>query len=397
MQSQRYLLILSILTALIFYSCSDAPRNFNSSLLGPDQINILTASSLTSGFQQRSSSFKTIIPTGSSNTLLLGKYSNSGTSDEASILIQFAFFLPDSIKTDLTNNAATITDGWVEFVKTYEFGDSLNTLDFSAHKINTPWSSIGFTSDSLNTSFTYDNTDISSNRDVKSDSINSFHLSTQYLSDALNKYINSQPEYGIYLKPTSGSSKVVGYSALVFASNTQPALKIVINKPGVYTDTLGFDAFADVSVLSGNLPTVGAEEIVIQSSLVGQSTIAFDVSSLPQDAVINQAKLILTLDTLKTVVGSNYAPVISAFNIADSAGRKIDSTFASATLVKYDTTYEGIITGYVQRWVTSKQNQGVIISPQDGLNGMEIFVFKGSNASEPWKRPRLEILYTTKK
>lgn len=394
MQIQRYIFILAASVALIFYSCSDAPRDFNSNLLGPDQININSVNSFTAGFPQRSASFKTVLATGASNTLLLGKYGNQ----KASILIQFAFYLPDSMQTDLTNNAITITDGWVEFVRTYVFGDSTAPLDFSAHKITSSWTSYGFTADSLDPGiFTYDNADISSNRDVLSDSIHSFHLSTQYLTDALNKYISGSPEYGIYLKPTDGSMKVVGYQAVMSGSYTQPALKIVVNKPGVYTDTLGFDGLADVSVLEGNLPQLGSDDIVLQSSLVGQSTIAFDVSSIPQNAVINQAKLILNIDTLNTKVGSTYSPVLAVFNIADSTGKLTDSTFSGTTLTQYDTTYEGIITGYVQKWVRTKQNQGVIVSPQDGLNGMEIFAFKGSNATEPWKRPRLEILYTTKK
>ena len=76
---------------------------------------------------------------------MLGKYG----SQEASILIQFAFYLPDSLKTDLNSGAITITDGWVEFVRTYMFGDSAKSMDFSAHKITTPWTSYGFTSDSL--------------------------------------------------------------------------------------------------------------------------------------------------------------------------------------------------------------------------------------------------------
>ena len=396
MHLQRYLFILAASVAFIFSSCSDAPRDFNSSLLGPDQVNILSVNSFNGNYNQNSTSFKTVVPTGASNELLLGKYEGQ----EASILIQFAFYLPDSLKNDLNSGAITITDGWVEFVRTYMFGDSTKSMDFSAHKITTPWTSYGFTSDSLDpakSSFTYDNADISSQRDVISDSINSFHLTTQYLTDALKNFVNGTPGYGMYLKPTTGSQKVIGYQAVSSGSFTQPALKIVINKAGVYTDTLGFDGYGDVSVLDGELPTVDPGEIVMQSSLVGQSRIAFDVSSIPSEAVINKARLILNVDTLKTKFGTSYSPVIAVFNIADSAAKNIDSSFSGATLSPYDTTYEGNITGFVQKWVTSKQNQGIILSPQDGLKGMETFVFKGSNATEPWKRPRLEILYTIKK
>lgn len=393
MRIQRYLFLLAASVSLFLYSCSDAPRNFNSNLLGADQINIQSVNSLTSGFQQKSTSFKTVVPTGASHTLLLGQYNNQ----KASVLIQFAIYLPDSMKTDLASSAITITDGWVDFVRTNIYGDSTASMDFSVHKITSPWTSYGFTSDSLKSTFTFDNTDISSNRNTSLDSINSFHLSTQYLTDLFNGLATSAPDYGIYLQPASSSQKVVGYQAVLSGSTEQPALKIVVNKPGVYTDTLGFDGYGDVSVLDGDLPSVPSGDIVMQSSLVGQSTIAFDVSSIPQNAIINQAKLYLNVDTLNSKFGANYAPVMAVFNIADSAAKLIDSTFSATTVSLYDTTYQGYITGFVQKWVTTKQNQGIILSPQDGLNGMDIFAFKGSNATEPWKRPRLEILYTIKK
>lgn len=394
MRTQRYLFLLAASVSLLFYSCSDAPRNFNSNLLGADQINIQSVNSLTGGFQQKSTSFKTVVPTGAATTLLLGQLNNQ----KASILIQFAIFLDDSMKTDLASGAITITDGWVDLVRTNIYGDSTGAMDFSAHKITAPWTSYGFTSDSLNNStFTFDNTDISSNRNTSLDSINSFHLSTQYLTDLFNGLATNAPDYGILLQPASSSQKVVGYQAVLSGSTQQPALKIVVNKPGVYTDTLGFDGYGDVSVLDGDLPSVPSGDIVMQSSLVGQSTISFDVSSIPQNAIINQAKLYLNIDSVNSIFGSSYSPVMAVFNIADSAAKLTDSTFSATTITQYDTTYQGYITGFVQKWVTTKQNQGIIISPQDGLNGMDIFAFKGSNATEPWKRPRLEILYTIKK
>ena len=397
MSIRKILFLLTATLSFLFYSCSDAPRNFNSSLLGPDQIDIHSVDSYTGAYPQRSSSFKTVIPTGSANTLMLGKYKNSFVDQEASILIQWSFYLPDSIKSDLENNNATIQDGWVELVKTYVFGDTTGTMDFSVHNITTPWTSIGFTSDSLNSAnFKYDNADISTQRDVNADSIHTFHLSTSYLKTSILKSIDSLGDYGMYLKPTSGN-KVIGYQSIVIGSLTQPAIKVVINKPGVYTDTLGFDAYADVSVLNGNLPKVPSTDIVMQSSLVGQSTIAFDVSSIPSDAIINKATLILTRDTLNSMAGDQYSPAITVYNVADSASTLIDSTFSSANITQYDSTYEGIVTGYVQKWITTKINQGLVLSPQDGLNGMEIFAFKGSNATEPWKRPRLVIIYTRKK
>jgi hypothetical protein len=59
-------------------------------------------------------------------------------------------------------------------------------------------------------------------------------------------------------------------------------------------------------------------------------------------------------------------------------------------------TYEGDITSFVQKWVTNKMNQGLLLTPADGLDGMDIFAFKGSNSSNAFHRPRLLIFYTKK-
>lgn len=396
--------MMAAVIAMIFYSCSEAPRNFNSNLLGPDQISLISTDSYTAGFPQSSNSFKTVIATGNSGRLLLGNYkSSSGAQQEASILIKFDFStIPDSIKNDLKNNNATVVDSWVIFSKNYAFGDTLQkSLNFAAYKINSPWTSAGFTSDSLNASFSYNSgEDLSSQKAFVNDSsqLYRFHLKAASVNGEIQNFANSVPDYGIYLKPTSSAINTVwGFGAIALNSVTQPALQIVVNKTGVYTDTLGFNALSNVSVLAGNLPTA-AQDIILQPRLVAQARIWFDVSSLPSDAIINQARIILIPDSLNTVKGTNYNLNLLAFNIADSASRIVDSTFNPTTIIPSDSgTYEGVITAYVQKWVTAKINQGIIITPQDGLSGMEIFALKGSNASDAAKRPRLKILYTTKK
>lgn len=387
----------------MFYSCKEAPRNFDSNLLGPDQVNLINTDSYTAGFSQTSNSFKTVIATGASNRLLLGDFKTSGgAQQEASILIQFNFStLPDSIKNDLKNNQATIVDSWVLLTKTYAFGDTLKKiLNFGAYKINSAWTSAGFTSDSLNGNFSYNSAeDLSSQKAFVTDStqLYRFHLKASSVNDEIKNYINNVPDYGIYLKPASGNNVVWGFGAIALNSVTQPALQIVINKTGVYTDTVGFNGLNNVSVLTGNLPTA-AGDFILQPRLVSQAKIWFDVSSLPSDAIINQAKIILTPDTLNTVRGTDYSPNFLAFNIADSTSKLIDSTFNSSSItLTNSSTFEGVITAYVQKWVTTKNNQGILITPRDGLTGMDIFAFRGSNASDAALRPRLKILYTTKK
>lgn len=388
---RRLYVYLVIVVGLLFSSCVEAPRNYNSSILGIDQINLIQTDSFKGNFNQKSTSFKTVIPTGGSDRLLLGTYDNQ----VASILMQFSFPLADSVKTDLLNNALTIDDGWVELTKNYVFGDTLGTFSYAAYKITSPWTSIGFTSDSINGSFSHEATDLSANRSAF-DSVTTFHLDKTFLTNEMKDFANGTIGNGVYIVPTSGTGTVFGFGAKIINSLTQPVVKIVLTKSGVYTDTLSFDINADVSVLAGNLPTADPDEIVLQSSLVGQATLAFDVSGLPANAIITKANLILTSDTLKSKMGNGFSPIVSVFNIQDSSSRKIDSTLNAVSFTPTETGYAGLITSFVQKWISTKNNQGIILAPGDGLRGMEIFIFRGSTYADKTKRPRLEITYTSK-
>ena len=67
------------------------------------------------------------------------------------------------------------------------------------------------------------------------------------------------------------------------------------------------------------------------------------------------------------------------------------------TITQVDSsTYEGDITLFVQKWVTYKMNQGLLLTPRYGLDGMDIYAFKSSRAANALQRPRLLIFYTKK-
>jgi len=394
---RKYLFVIITLIAFTFFSCKESPRNFNSNLLGPDQINLVNLDSYNAGLLQKSSSFKTVIETGSSSTLILGNYTtHSGNLQEASILIQFNYSsIPDSDKSDLINGDATVIDSWMIFTKTYAFGDTtVSQIDFGAYKINTPWTPAGFTSDSL-TNFSYNSDDLSLQKSL-TDSTNIYrvHVNSAAIQNQISNYANSIQDNGIYLKPNAPGGTVWGFGSL--SSSSFPAIAVVVNKTGSYTDTLYFNALSDLSVLSGDLPSTQGE-IYLQSSLVGQSKIWFDVSNIPAGAIINQAKLILKTDLSNTVNGTVFNPSVLTFNIADSISNRVDSSLSPETITQADSsTYEGDITTFVQKWVFEKNNRGLLLTPQSGLSGMEIFAFKGSDASNLSQRPRLVIVYTKK-
>ena len=55
------------------------------------------------------------------------------------------------------------------------------------------------------------------------------------------------------------------------------------------------------------------------------------------------------------------------------------------------------MTSFIQRTLIESNNQGLLLSASDKLNGVELFAIKGSNAAALAERPNLQIIYTSKK
>ncbi len=382
---------LFVLVSLIHFSCSDSPSSLGSDLLSQDLINILELDSAKDSLFQSASVYKKVIELSSANRLLLGKKDNI----EAGILIKFLIFFADSIKQQLTNNELFVLSAKVEFTKNYTFGNSTAPIDFSVHKINNNWST-GFTSDSL-AILTYDANDISFSKTF-SDSINGFNFDTQTALNWLKASADSSIpiDNGLYIKPAMSSEKIVGFQALTIEDLTIPSLKIIIQKTGVYSDTLSYFPSVDLSVVSGSLPDVGTENIGIQAGLNSEARLFFDLSSLPKDIVVNYAQLILTVDTIKTITGSSFTNSVRVNYITDSTNLAIDSTF-SLFLDRDANTFKGSVTSFIQRTLIENNNQGLLLSASDKINGVELFAIKGSNAAVFTERPNLQIIYTSKK
>ena len=391
MSIRSIFLTLFVLVSLIHFSCSDSPSSLGSDLLSQDLINILELDSANDSLFQFASVYKKVIELSSANRLLLGKKDNI----EAGILIKFLIFFADSIKQQLTNNELSVLSAKVEFTKNYTFGNSTVPIDFSVHKINNNWST-GFTSDSL-AILTYDANDISFSKTF-SDSINGFNFDTQTALNWLKASADSSIpiDNGLYIKPAMSSEKIVGFQALTIEDLTIPSLKIIIQKTGVYSDTLSYFPSVDLSVVSGSLPDVGTENIGIQAGLNSEARLFFDLSSLPKDIVVNYAQLILTVDTIKTITGSSFTNSVRVNYITDSTNLAIDSTF-SLFLDREGSTFKGSVTSFIQRTLIESNNQGLLLSASDKLNGVELFAIKGSNAAALAERPNLQIIYTSKK
>jgi TGF-beta propeptide len=397
---ERIILSIKILSAIVLtfitlnlVSCSDDPSSIGSAFLSRDFIKLDSLDSFKDTFPQFSYTYKNIIPLGFSSTLLLGKKGD----DVATMLLSFNIIVPDSVKTDLINNAVVVSSATVQLYKNYNFGDSTASIDYTVHSVNNAWTSTSFTVDSL-PNLQYDAADVSSNKSF-TDTLYQFNLSNDLALKWLNIYANSQtPDNGVAVIPSQNSGKIVGFYALTSATNINiPFLVVVLNKTGGYqNDTLKFSTTADLSVITGNQPQNQTENIFVQSSIELESRIQFNLSKVPEHAIINYAELQLTIDTTQSVFGSAYSDQLTAYYITDST--RIDSFSTNqVTLNRIGSLYTGNITTYVQNWVSTKINEGIQVRAGAYDTGLELWALKGSKAADPSKRPRLKIIYTNKK
>ena len=376
-----------LLSAFIFFDCSDEPTSIGSGLLG-EKINLITINSDSLPINQASSYFHLQnVRLGASASLLLGKTENS---DTASILIKFDAGLVDSVKGAILNDSITVTSAVMELQQTYSFGEATAPFDFTVHKVLSNWS-VDFNEDSL-LGLQYDPEDSKLNEHGISDSLTSITLNIQLLQEWLNIIADTSlnGNYGVYIKPTDNTQKVLGYQAITQTFTNIPVIKVVIEKTGDYTDTITFSSTLDLTVMRGSIPPVSSGNIPIRASFVINGKLFFDLSPLPENIVVNKAELILTVDTLETKVGSSYTNQLQAYFLFDSLNTDSVSS-SSVTLLRSGNTFSGNITNYIRAWLENN-NHGLILTAGNPISGVELFVIKGSDAV--LNKPLLKITYT---
>jgi hypothetical protein len=384
---KKLLLLLIGIIAITLYSCSENPVSVGIGLLKNDYLNVKEIDSYADSMKQSSSYAKYTIPiTGSASSLLIGKAANVS----GSYLAEFSISLADTIETDILDGAAVVTYAGISLYPNYFFSDSTRSMDFTVNRISYDWTAAGVDADSIN-ALGLIKADLSSNR-IFSDSLVTFNLDKSYVLNIL-KYASDSTlgiDHGIYFNPTSNSQKVVGFNP------STTTLQVVIVKSGDYIDTLSFLTGRESSIVSGTLPVVSSEDILVRAGLVINSRLLFNVSAIPPNTLINYANLTLTLDTVATIVGSNYLNTLTVLLLTDSSARAFDST-QTITLSRSGNTFQGNIAAYVQSWIDKGVNEGLLIQVTSQIDGLELFAIKGSNAASRALRPRLQITYTGKK
>jgi hypothetical protein len=382
--------ILFLFILVLFSSCTDEPSSLGVELIGSENISVKIFDTAVDSAEQTSSYFKKVIPLGTADWLLIGKRQEI----TASALMKFVFGLPDSLKNDVKDEKINVLDSWIIMRTRYVYTDSMAAMNFTVHKVNSSWSSTAFTIDSLS-KLNYEPNDASSQFTI-TDTLYTFHLDGSlplaWMKNAADKTLESN--FGIYLDPTDASNKVIGFQAFTAISSEAAKMFVVIEKPGVYVDTINGFISADISLVDGSLPSLQPGLICTQSSVSVNSRLKFNLGNIPAGIIVNKAELFITADTIASIKGSRITNSLRLFYLkyADS----LNTEGNPVSLSYKDKKYSGDITSFVRNWIDTKNNNGMLIESGNPASGLELFALKGSNYSEISERPRLRITYTIK-
>jgi len=385
----KFLRLLILPVIFIFYSCSDSPGLVGEDLLNPGDLIELKETNCDS-LPQSSSNFYGDIQTGSASLVMLGNYN----SVDCSFFARFDFnYLEDTLLTDLLDGDITINSATISMVSVYTVGEGSGTFDYTAHEITSDWGWTTFTKDSLS-KFTFNAADISSNKAVEDDSLYTFRIDNAVALNWLVSEADSSYNKGLYIKPTAGSNKIVGFNC---ASSSYPAVTITIayEKQGVYKDTLYYDA-SNYLYLANKQNSIPVDEnIYIQGGLPIRSKLKINIPDLPATSKINKADLELTIDTAASKYGDPTYASLKAYFLTSENEIKYDSS-TYIVLYKSNGIFSGNIAAYVQRWVNGEANYGLLISDLYEEEDVDSWVLKGSSASILEERPKLKIIYSIK-
>ena len=383
---------------ILFISCNQDPTSVGSELISQNEkITFQELDSYQANIFQKSVNYQDKFKFGLSNVVLMGKNS----FEEASILMRYRFYLPDSLLAYVTTGKYVVKSATMTMIPRYLLGDKSAPLDFSVYQVRSDWSPNGFDKDSI-PHLTYDATDVSSGTTIN-DTLIKFNLRTdvvtQWLRFLADTNSTSIPKnFGLLIKPKLSTQKIIGfYTANASSSTNETVLKVEFERPSIRTDTVNISPFFHIYYLTGQAPQQ-VNNLTFQGGIGLKGTVFFNLNTLPKNIIVNKAYLEMNVDTTSTFDGSPSSDSLFAQILADSTTRKLtkDSTVVTI-LSKKDKIYTGDIAWMVQKWQNGESNQGILLSLWDEYATAARIAFYGSQNPNKALRPKLKIIYMQKK
>jgi len=395
--NQKIKIVFFISLIFVSFACNDEPTAVGDALIpNTDRIELKKIDSYNNSFNQSFSTFqKDSLFFGASNRVLLGSYKNLSID----MLLGFGILFPDSLKESINKNEVVLKSSWIEMRPNYWIGDKSH-LEFSVKEINQNWSSSNFNQDTLNAVKASLGDDILIKDSYSfSDSLIKFSIDEQ----VVNKWVKQVAENtfalnnGLYFTPVSKTG-IVGFQAIArFISSSFVTLNMVLEKPGVYVDTIKAVQSKDLHIVNKTEPEKNENSLILQSSSSIRGKLWFDVSSVPTDVVLNKATLSLYIDEQHTFQGKPKTDSVVVSFFENKNQNLVKKEFGISVLFNKDNTYSGDIRQFVQRWINGENNEGMEIKLSDEDRSANTIAFFKSDYQVDSLRPRLTIFYTTVK
>jgi len=377
-------------------SCDDNPTSLGSNLLpNQDLINVTQINSLDAAFEQKARFYNTdTLDLASSTKIFLGKNGNV----ESTMLMKFLFFFPDSIKKAILGDSLVLKNAFIEMQPIYTKGNTNNSFDFTVHEIAEDWNSLDFTIANLE-ALQFNNENVSSNHDFSNDTLITLDLNKALVENWMKLFSSETQEanYGVYFNFTNTTDKILGFPAISSAEDTRlTRLKLIVEVPNNYTDTLTAIVSSDVHVVKGKLPATNNNNIFVQGGIPIHSNLFVDVSKVPKYSIINKATLKLHVDESESEIGTIKTDYLKVALINDYELSKTNTDYSVINLELDSLSYyTGDITKYVQEWI-STGNNGLKLFTADEVESLNKIAIYGSENTDLKLRPYLEIVYTSK-
>lgn len=392
--NRRYFFYFVFAYALAYYilqvsGCADNPTSLGKNFLPPgDTAGIRVFDSYIDTMQFTSINLRKAVNTSGSTNLIVGISGNYNSK----ALIKFT-----SLSTAFDSavvNSAILQLKYNNYYFPSTPSDSFGNISFNIYTVE----------QNLNYgTITYDSVSSTSFGTVSQGSYSGVPVDTQTVNITLNSLLvqnwlayaadtnHGVKNYGIVLMPNASSVVLKSFYSANNNSGLKPVLRIIVTKGGT-TDTISSDVSQTVSLINTTF-TSNPEVFHLQSGVSFIQTLRFAENKIPANATINDAQLILTLDSADSKFSTQTVQQLIAYFITDTANGVVTESvpfYGGPTGSLY---YFRIILPF-QRWVQGQTNWGMEIIPRNQAINLDLFTFYNVTASDPSKRPRVIIKYT---
>lgn len=386
-----------LLLAAFYTGCTEKPNTQVGNNLVDPSIQIAVFDTMFTSISDTTYQGTVIPGTGSSN--LVGRTS---AGEDVVTMLNFqtsprSFDSLDGAVIDTANISLTVN---------YRWNVTAIPVRLDMYEILQPWNYLTFSSDSASSNTLGPHILASYSDSMNySRTVISTPIDTTTVRKMINSYLHpdSTAFYGFALRAAANTTPgIAGFITFTANSVLSPTLTIIYSRNGK-KDSLKINYGFDTFYSQYTTPPV-MTPIEVQGCFGIRSNIKFDLSSLNNKPVINNAVLELTLNKSQSQI-EGYSPDTIAVYIR-SSDSNLDNIYTSTQWSAYgakkdssQTTivYQCKVTPFVQQWVNNViVNNGFNIRWAAENSSADKAIFYSSTEADRTKRPALKIVYSKK-